>query len=99
MANRQIKWDDEPLAAFRAAIAYIRKRSFQSADKVKQDILEKIDQLAEHLEIHPPDKWKEGNQQQFRAFEIHRFRISYEVMNEEIIIARFRHTSQQPEMY
>ncbi|NTS39691.1 type II toxin-antitoxin system RelE/ParE family toxin [Flavisolibacter sp. BT320] len=49
--------------------------------------------------MYPPDKWKEKNQKQFRAFELHRFRISYKVTNDEIIIARFRHASQQPESY
>ena len=99
MPVRVIKWDEEAVAAFKAAIAYIRKRSPQNADSVKQDILQKIDSLATHPEMYPPDKWKEKNKQQFRAFELHRFRISYKVADHEIIVARFRHTSQQPEEY
>lgn len=99
MPSRVIKWDAEALLAFRAAVAYIRKQSPQNSDGVKQEILQKIDSLAIHPEMYPPDKWKQNNQQQFRAFELHHFRISYEVTNGEIIIARFRHTSQQPESY
>ncbi|NTS39690.1 hypothetical protein HRG84_02130 [Flavisolibacter sp. BT320] len=46
MPVRVIKWDEEAVAAFKAAITYIRKRSPQNADSVKQDILQKIDSLA-----------------------------------------------------
>ncbi|AXY78552.1 hypothetical protein D3H65_07670 [Paraflavitalea soli] len=50
-------------------------------------------------EIHPPDKYKVKNNKNFRAFELHRFRISYLVKEKEIIIARIRHTSQRPLKY
>lgn len=76
MQSRRINWDDEPLAVFKAALAYIRKKSPQNADKVKEETLERIAQLSQHPEMHPPDKWKEDNDRQFRAFDLHRFRIS-----------------------
>ncbi len=61
MVNRKIKWDDEPLLAFKAAISYIRKRSYQNAETVKAEIIERIDRLAGHPEFYPPDKWKMNN--------------------------------------
>ncbi len=52
-----------------------------------------------NAEIHPPDKYKKGNPGNYRAFELHRYRISYLVKPSEIIIARVRHTSQEPKLY
>ncbi len=84
---------------FREAILYIKKFSPKNSDRVKKDILKKINKLVDKPEIYPPDKYKPGDQANYRAFELHRFRISYLVKDEMIIIARFRHTSQEPLNY
>ena len=99
MKSRLIKWDKEPLSAFKAAITYIRKKSLQNSEKVKEEILGKIDESASCPEIHPPDKWNSNKLLEIRAFELHHFRVSYQVKEAELIIVRFRHTSQQPETY
>ena len=99
MKKRKIQWDKETLDLFKAAIKYIRSKSFQNADSVKADILAKVSELAEKPEIHPPDKYKKDNDGRYRAFELHRYRISYLVKETEIIIARFRHTSLEPGTY
>lgn len=99
MKSRLIKWDREPLSAFKAAITYIQKKSLQNSEKVKEEILNKVDELANRPEIHPPDRWNTDKTVQVRAFELHHFRVSYQVKEAEIVIVRFRHTSQQPEMY
>ena len=99
MENRLIKWDKEPLTAFRAAIAYIRKKSLQNSEKVKEQILSKIEEAASRPEVHPPDKWNTDKAVEVRAFELHHFRVSYHVQETAIVIVRFRHTSQQPESY
>jgi plasmid stabilization system protein ParE len=99
MSKRKILWDKGALLYFSEAIGYIRKDSAQIADKVKNDILSKIRALASSPEIHAPDKYKQNNSGQYRAFELHRYRVAYLVKDDEIIIARIRHTSQEPEVY
>jgi plasmid stabilization system protein ParE len=96
---RKISWDKQATVQLSKAISYIRKDSPQNADKVKKEILEKISELPEAPEIHPPDKYKINNTGNFRAFDLHRYRISYLVKDNEIIIARIRHTSMKPLPY
>jgi len=99
MSKRKIRWDKTALLYFSEAIGYIRKDSAQNADKVKNDILSMIRALASSPEIHAPDKYKQNNSGHYRAFELNRYRIAYLVKDDEIIIARIRHTSQEPEVY
>ena len=94
MKKRKVRWDEEASVSFKEAITYIRKQSPQNADKVKKEILEKIKALAERPEIYPTDKYKENNAGQYKAFEIHRYRIGYLIEQDEVIIARIRHTPQ-----
>ncbi len=99
MKKRKIRWDKPALIYFSEAIRYIRKDSIQNADKVKKEILVKISELSAHPELHAPDKYKQNNTGNYRAFELHRYRIAYLVKEEEIIIARVMHTSQEPQSY
>lgn len=96
MLKRKIIWDKQAIKYFNDAIGYIRKDSPQNADKVKKEILQKIRTLAQKPEVHAPDKYKHNNSGNYRAFELYRFRVSYLVKENEIIIARVRHTSQGP---
>jgi plasmid stabilization system protein ParE len=52
MNKRKITWDKQALHYFRDSIRYIRKDSPQNADKVKKEILEKINELSKRPEIH-----------------------------------------------
>ena len=96
MQKRKITWDKQALHYFRDAIGYIRQYSPQNADKVKKEVLEKIKELSTQPEIHNPDKYKTNNNGNYRAFELHRFRVGYLVKEDEIIIARIRNTNQEP---
>ena len=97
--KRKIVWDKIALHDFRAAIRYIHKNSIQNAEKVKKDILSKIKKMAFRPETGRPDKYKLNNTENYRVFEIHHYRISFVVKENEIIIARFRHTSMTPTKY
>lgn len=66
---------------------------------MKREILEKIDGLLQSPEKYSPDRYKINNDGNYRAFELHHYRISYLVKQEEIIITRVRHTSMDPEKY
>lgn len=96
MKKRKISWDKMALNYFQDAIRYIRQDSPQNADKVKKEILEKVAELSYRPEIHNPDKYKSNNNGNYRAFELHRFRVGYLVKENEIVIARIRNTNQEP---
>ena len=99
MANRKISWDIQALQQFNSAIKYIARDSLQGAEKVRKDILEKIDRLITYPTLHNPDKYKKDNDGNFRAFELHHYRVSYYVSPVEIRILRVRHTSMEPKEY
>ena len=97
--NRRISWDKQATIQLKKAIQYIREDSPQNADKVKSGILKKINELSLWPENHTPDKYKLNNNGNYRAFELHHYRISYLVKENEIIIARIRHTGMAPKPY
>ncbi len=95
-----IVWDIEARNAFKKAIAYIKKSSSQNGDMVRLDINTAVKKLAEEPErLHTPDKYKISTAVVTVFFEIHHYRISYFTSEGMIRIIRFRHTSQQPEIY
>lgn len=96
---RKISWDKQATIQLSKAISFVREDSPQNADKIKKEILGRIDKLVNAPEINLPDKYKMNNSGNFRAFELHHYRISYLVKEEEIIIARIRHTSMKPLLY
>ena len=96
MHKRKIRWDKQAINYISEAIRYIRKDSPKNADKVKIEILKKIKELSQQPEVHPPDKYKTNNTGNYWAFELYRLRIGYLIKETEIIIARIRHTSQEP---
>jgi len=101
MVNRLLKiiWDIEARNNFYNAIVYIKEESPQNGEKVKRAIISKVNELKTNPEKHPPDKYRENNKGNFRAFEIYHCRISYYISKSEIRIVRFRHTSMEPLNY
>ena len=94
-----IKWNKNALNELIKAIEYIKADSVQNAEKVSSEILSVIDSLALHPEKFPPDKFKLNNNNSFRAFELHRYRVSYRYTKREIRIIRIRHTKRNPKNY
>jgi plasmid stabilization system protein ParE len=97
--ERRVVWDKSALKYFRESIDYIRKKSPKNAEKVKKDILEKIDEIALRPEIHNPDKYKTSGSATYRCFELHRLRIAYLSRENRIYITRVRSTNQEPMDY
>lgn len=87
------------MSQFNKAVDYIADNSVQNAEKVRVEILAEINTLPANPEIHSPDKFKVNNKGDFRAFELHRYRIAYHISLTEIRILRVRHTSMEPEIY
>jgi plasmid stabilization system protein ParE len=94
-----IKWNRRALEQFEDAVSYIEDDSVSNAEKFKLDILTKIDSLSAYPEKYSPDKYKMNNDGTFRAFELHRYRVSYRFKRNEIRIIRVRHTKRNPRNY
>jgi plasmid stabilization system protein ParE len=99
MAKRGITWTKRATRQFNAAIEYIRKDSEQNADKVKERILNKINELSDDKVIHRKDPYKRNNDGSYLYFEILKYRIVYYAESKEIFIIRIRHTSMEPKQY
>ncbi len=50
-------------------------------------------------EKHQIDKYKINNNGNYRAFELHHYRVSYLIKQEEIVITPIRHASMKPKPY
>lgn len=72
-----IKWNKRAIRQLDEAIAYIEQESLAGAEKVKKEILIKIDALQKRPEQYARDKYKSENDGSFRAFELYHYRISY----------------------
>jgi plasmid stabilization system protein ParE len=72
------------MSQFKKAINNIAKDSVQNAEKVRVEILDKINTLRSNPEILSPDKYKINNNGNFRTFELHRNRIAYYTSPTEI---------------
>ncbi len=98
--KRRIVWDLAARAYLRQAIVYIKKDSPQNGDKVKKDILASVSALTKQPEKqYAPDKYRKNNDGNYRAYELHRFHISYFISADIIRIVRIRHTSMEPKEY
>ncbi len=94
-----IKWNKKAVKQFDDLIKYIEQDSPMGAEKVKKEILLKIDSLLRHPEKCNPDKFKLNNDGTFRAFELYSYRISYRFILNDIRIIRIRHTKMNPLRY
>ena len=96
---RKIVIDNEAKIALREAYQFIKKDSFQNADKVRKGILKSIKQLIRYPTKYPPDKFRQNKDTSFRAYEIFKYRITYHISEHEIRIIRIRHTKMNPLEY
>jgi len=92
-------WSKQAQAELAKAYEYIYEDSPKNAAKVRDEIIDTTIELPKHPEFYPPDKYKKNNDGTWRALELHRYRISYRVMKNEIRILRLRHTSRSPQTY
>ena len=99
MVKRKIEIEDTAKLQLKQAYEYIRKDSLQNAEKVRERKLRNIKAPALNPEQHPKDKFCINNNKNFRAFEIYKYRITYFVTDDKIIIVRIRHTKMNPFIY
>lgn len=93
---RSVIWDKSAVKYLKSAIEFIRKDSPQNAEKLKSELKASILELSHNPERYPSDKYRTNNDGSFRAFELHKFRISYYISPTEIRIVRIRHARQEP---
>lgn len=94
-----IVWENNAKAELKNAYQYILKDSYQNATKVREDIINAVLSLIKYPERYPLDKYNKDNDGSWRAFELHRYRISYRLTEKQIRIVRLRHTSRSPQLY
>lgn len=93
------RWSKSAELQLQKEFLYIRKDSYQNAIKVRQDIVTMSESLSVNPERFPPDKFKMNNDGSYRAFELHRYRISFVILKEVVLIVRLRHTTMSPLLY
>lgn len=93
-----IVWDVKALMQFNEAYQYIRKDSYQNAQKVKRGIVDAANGLAKDPRRYQPDKLRLDRNPDFRSFELYRIRVSYFIdeANSTVSILRIRSTWQEP---
>ncbi len=92
----KVVWTKRSQLHMKQAYDYICNDSPKNACKVLEDIIEATNKAITNPEVYPPDKYKVNNDGSYRAFEKHRFRISYRVTKNIIRILGVRHTSRSP---
>lgn len=95
----KINWENNAKLQLKEACAYIKRSSFQNAQKVKNDILDAITALSLHPTKYAQDKYKISNDGSYRAFELHHYRIIYMVLQDEVKVMNVRHTCMNPMEY
>lgn len=95
----KVVWVKNAQNQLKKIIKYIKQDSIQNAEIIRINILESTNKLSSHPEKYPIDKYKNKNDGEFRAYEIYRYRISYEITKDQINIVRVRSTDQEPLQY
>ncbi|MEO6636695.1 MAG: type II toxin-antitoxin system RelE/ParE family toxin [Ginsengibacter sp.] len=96
---KEVRWPLKVQQQLEKAYNYVLADSFQNAEKLKNDILFSTRKLSVNPERYPLDKYRTGNDGTFRAYELYHYRISYRILQNEIVIVRIRHTSMKPAKY
>jgi plasmid stabilization system protein ParE len=94
-----VRWSKAAAAQLKTVYNYIKKDSLQNALKVRDDIVKLSQSLTSNPEMYPPDKFKLNNDGCYRAVEIYHYRLSYKILQNEILIVRLRHTAMSPIEY
>jgi plasmid stabilization system protein ParE len=97
----KIIWDRNALNEFKVILVYLGKRSSQAPGIVKGAVIAKLDSIKKTPFTCEPDKLKSPSDDNFRAFIVFSYRVTYQIKqeNKEIRILRIRHTSREPLEY
>ena len=96
---KKLTWTRKASSQLEKIYLHIENDSPQNAESVVLTILNKLDDIVGNEEKYPIDKYRKNNKGDFIAFELFRIRISYQILQDEILIVRIRSTSQKPLNY
>lgn len=93
-----IIWDRIALDDFKDILDYLSKQSSQAPRIVTKGVFSRLRDIEKNPLIFEIDKLKDNPNNEFRAFVIYNFRITYQIkeITHEIRILRIRHTSREP---
>ncbi len=94
-----IIWDKVAKTQLKKAYNKILKDSYQGAITVRDGILDAVDEIPEQPHRYPADRFKSNNSGNYRAFELHSYRVAYKITDENIQILRVRHVKREPLEY
>jgi plasmid stabilization system protein ParE len=94
----RIIWDRIALDHFKEILDYLSKQSSQAPTIVRDEVLSRLDSVKKNPLIFEIDKLKDNPNDEFRAFVIYNYRITYQIIVESrvIRILRIRHVSREP---
>ena len=94
----RIFWDRKALDNFKDILTFLEKQSNQAPKIVKSAIIARLDLIKTNPLICELDKLKDPSNNEFRAFVVFSYRVTYQIKIEskEIRVLRIRHTSQEP---
>jgi plasmid stabilization system protein ParE len=94
-----VVWTKQAQQHLYQAYKYISQDSVKNAEKVVASITEAVYKAARNPEMYNPDKDKHDNDGSYRAFEKHRYRVSYRFKDNVLRVLRVRHTRMHPLSY
>lgn len=95
----EIIWAKRALKGLQKIYEYIEEDSPQNAEKVINEIAEKVTGLKEQPDRYKLDDYKKNNCGNYRAFEHKKIRVSYKINEKQIAIVRVRHTKKKTSKY
>jgi len=99
VTNKEVLWSENAEKQLEEIYNYIKEDSVQNAENVKDKIFASTLQLPINPEKYSKDKYRKMNNGSYRAYEIFRYRISYYISEQEIVIVRIRSTDMKPINY
>jgi len=97
----KVVWDRKALDHFKEILTYLEKQSVQAPKIVKSAVISRLDLIKTNPHISELDKLKDLPNNDFRAFVVFSYRVTYQIKTDlkEIRILRIRHTSREPLCY
>jgi len=97
----QVDWDRNALDDLKEILEYLSAQSSQASKIVKSAILSRIDVVKTNPFICEKDELRLPINEEFRAFVVFSYRITYHVhvKLKQVRILRIRHTSREPLLY
>jgi len=96
---RKILWDQNALQNFIEILDFIKLDSPTNAKRVKTRIMNLIKVIPANPKIYRNDELKSDNDGTYRVFNQDSIRVSYKIEPTAIIIARIKHSKQEPISY